>query len=327
MRNIFYIFVVLIIVVLGFITRYIAREKKHQTDIPRVGHLYLSNVDKKTFDGFKDGMAQYGFMEGKTIHYISNDSVGDIEKLQARADALVKSGVDLIFVSSTPATMAIREATRNSGIPVLFCPVNDPVGSGIVKDISHPGENITGIRLAVGDQKRFQLLKEIVPGVEKVFFPYTAHDKSALKTLLQIEQIADKIGINIVKAPVIKKEDVDAMMKTIPPDVDAIFLPRDSIMESRIDTFVQISFARKLPISAPSSLQADAGALYSYGHSHYQLGIQAARLGSQILGGTDPGNLPVETAKYFFDINLKTAELIGLTITDEVLRQADRIIR
>jgi len=163
--------------------------------------------------------------------------------------------------------------------------------------------------------------------VEQVFFPYTAHDKSALKTLLQIEKIADTIGIRIVKAPVVEKEDVDAMMQAIPPDIDAIFIPRDSMMESRIDTFVQISLERKLPISAPSSLQADAGALYSYGHNHYQLGIQAARLASQIFGGADPGNLPVETAKYFFDINLKSAELIGLKINDEVLRQANRIIR
>ncbi|MDH3348803.1 MAG: ABC transporter substrate-binding protein [Desulfobulbaceae bacterium] len=327
MRNFIKFLAVTIALVAGLIITYIVKDELSQTVVPTVGHLYLSEVDRTTFDGFKDGMIDFGYKDGETVNYISGKSIVDIAKLRSAADLLVTEGVDLIFVSSTPATLAVRDATYNYKIPVVFCPVNDPVASGIVKDISQPGGNITGIRLAIGDQRRFQLLKEIDPNVAKVFFPYTSHDKSALKTLQQIEKVAGRIGVTIVRAPTEGKEAVAEMLRNIPEDINAIFIPRDSTMESYVASFVNISYKRKIAISAPSSLQADAGALFSYGHNHYQLGVQASRLASQILRGSEPGVLPIETAKYYLDINLKSAKLIELDISEDLLRQADRIIR
>jgi putative ABC transport system substrate-binding protein len=121
--------------------------------------------------------------------------------------------------------------------------------------------------------------------------------------------------------------EIRAALANLPATVEAIFLPRDSTVEAQIAQFTAIARQRGLPIAAPSLSQVQAGALFSYGFIHHEIGRQAARLAAEILGGTPPGELPVEMAESYLAINLRTARAIGLEIPDAILLQAERIIR
>ena len=294
---------------------------------PVIGVISLTPVDSRTQAGFKSAMAELGYVEGRDVVYRVSPPAGHIDRLDAIIGEQLAAGVDLIFVSSTPGTLAVKRATAGSNLPVVFAPVNDPVGSGIVPSLKRPSGNITGIRLPRGDNLRLQWLAQLSPQVKRVFLPYNAADKSALESLRQVEQGAETLGLDLIAHPITNIEEVDAAAANIPAEADAVFLPRDSTVESRVERFVEATLARRLPLCAPSLLQVEAGALLSYGFNHFQIGRQAARLVQQILAGTPPADLPVETAESYLALNLKSAEAIGMELPEAVLRQAAELVR
>jgi putative ABC transport system substrate-binding protein len=273
-------------------------------------------------------MAALGYREGGEVGYFSSGPVGSVERLDEVIRAHLQGNPDLIFVSSTPATQAVKRLTEGRRAPpVVFAPVNDPLASGIVPDLRHPGGHITGIRLPTGDDLRLQWLKRLAPGVKHVYLPYTADDKSALSSLEIASVAAERLGITLLPQPVTGDADIVKVIEAMPQNADAIFLPRDSRIEAGIADFVALAERRKLPIAAPSLTQTRAGALFSYGFVHRDIGRQAAQLADQILKGAAAGDLPVEMAENRLAINLSTAQRIGLAIPDELLLQAEYVIR
>jgi putative ABC transport system substrate-binding protein len=300
-----------------------------QAAAPRlIALVQLTVVDDNTIAGFKEAMAARGYREGGEVNYISSGPVGSVERLDDVIRAHLQAAPDLIFVSSTPATQAVKRLTEARRYPpVVFAPVNDPLAAGIVADLRHPGGHITGIRLPTGDDLRLQWLLRLAPGVKRVFLPYTADDKSALSSLEQASLAAEKLGITLLPQAMAGEADIAAVVEAVPPQADAIFLPRDSRIEAGIADFVALAARRKLPISAPSLTQTEAGALFSYGFVHRDIGRQAAQLADQILKGAPAGDLPVEMAESRLAINLATAARIGIAIPDDILLQAEHIIR
>lgn len=296
---------------------------------PRViAMVQLTEVDRKTVAGFQEGMAKLGYQEGKNVIYLSAPPAGSVDKLEGITRAHLAKNPDLFFVSSTPATQAVKRLTESSRKPpVVFAPVNDPLGAGIVADLKYPGGHITGIRLPLGDDLRLQWLVRIAPQVRRVFLPYSADDKSALTSVQQATEAAAKLGLELVKYPIPAGRTVSSAIAAIPADVGAIFLPRDSRVEAAITEFIAVAEARRLPIVAPSLNQVEAGALFSYGFSHRDIGRQAARLADQILKGVAAGDLPVEMAENSLSINLATARKLGMHIPDDILLQAEHVIR
>lgn len=293
----------------------------------RIGVLQLTDVDTATFDGFRAGMAELGYPEGTRITYLYQGPAMHAERLVPMIDTLLKASVDLIYVASTPATQAVQRATAGTGVPVVFAPVNDPVKAGIVTSLKMPGGNLTGIRLPVGDALRLAKLTRLVPRIRVIWLPYSANDASAKESLAQASEAAALLKVELRPYPLHEPGEIDAALASIPADVDAIYLPRDSTIESRIKDFVAVAHQRRLPLCAPSLTQVQAGALISYGFVHREIGRQAARLADRILRGIPPGELPVETAQNYFSINLRSAQDIGVEIPPEILRQADILVR
>lgn len=292
-----------------------------------VSVVQLTPVDRTTLLGFKEGMAKLGYREGKDIVYLDEGPAGTIDRLEPLIRRHLAAKPRLFFVSSTPATQAVKKLLGNSAIPVVFAPVNDPVGAGIVASLKAPGGKLTGIRLPAGDDVRLEWLKKIAPAVKRVYLPYNPGDRSALASLELTRQAAATLGIELISEEIHSAEAVRPALAVLPANVDAIFLPRDSTIEARIGDFTAAALQRRLPLCAPSQLQVEKGALFSYGFVHRQIGNQAAHLADQILRGASPADLPVETAESQLAINQSTAHAIGLPISGEILRQAEQVIR
>ena len=318
------LFITLLVVVM---LQLFGTPKPNSVEPVRVGVIALTDVDRETLAGFKAGMSDYGYVEDENIVYLSEGPAGTIDRLEPMINRILAQGVDMIYVSSTPATLKVKALTAKQPIPVVFSPVNDPVGAGIVPSLKQPGGMITGIKLPVGDTLRLRWLQDLAPQVKRIYFPYNPQDKSALETLRQIEQAAPKLGMTLVKVEMASPAAIMAGIAEAPQGIDAIFLPRDSSIESKISEFVELSYQRKIPLSAPSLTQVRQGALYTYGFVHYEFGKQSARLVNQIITGVSPADLPVELAENYLAINLMAVEKIGLSLDAEVLRRADIIIR
>lgn len=292
-----------------------------------IGVVQLTSVDAATFSGLAEGLAERDYRVGRNVVFLNEGPAGGIGNLAPMIARHLAHKVDMIFVSSTPATQAVMQATRGTGIPVVFAPVNDPVGSGIVRNIQKPGGNLTGIRLPAGDDLRMQWLLRLAPRVKHVLVPYTPGDKSALASLQQARQAAQNLGLTLIERAVGDPEALRQLLQALPEEAEAIFLPRDSSVEAHIREIVAAAERRRLPLCAPSLSQVEAGALLSYGFVHHDIGRQAAGLVDQVLRGIPPADLPVETAESHLAVNLRAARAIGLSIPDEILLQAEKVIR
>lgn len=292
-----------------------------------IGIINLTPALDSVIEGFKSQMAELGYVEGENLTYIYDGPPDSIGGLDGIAQSLVEANVDLIFCVSTPATQAVQRATVDNPIPCVFAPLQDPVGAGIVSSLTHPGGNMTGVTGGMAEAKRMELLARIVPELNRVYVPYNIDDPAVNAALAAVSEVADNLGIELVLQPARNAEEVMAALENIPDDVDAIFHLPDSILGQFSDELNAAGIEHKLPLSVPMRDGAYNGALMSYGIGSVEVGKQAARLADQILQGADPADLPVEVGEFFLTINLKTAEEIGLEISEDMLRQANTIIR
>lgn len=298
-----------------------------ETEVSTVGIVNIAAILDPVVDGLKVGMSEFEYVEGTNINYIYNGPVSR-DDLNKEIQSLIDQDVDIIVSLTTPATIAAKEMTQENQVPVVFVPVNDPVGTGIVSDLTNPGGNITGIISGASETRRLEWLLTIAPDSKRIYYPYNPDDPSPVGTLETLStDVAPQLGVELVPFEVSTVELLQDAIHNIPDDVDAIYLPSDSRVGSALSDWVAVAEERKLPMSASSQAHVDAGVLCSYSYSPYEAGRQAARLVDQILHGVDAGTLPVETAEPLFSINLVAANAIELEIPDDVLGQANIIVR
>jgi putative tryptophan/tyrosine transport system substrate-binding protein len=298
-----------------------------KTSTYTIGVINLSPNQEDTIKGFKQGMTELGYVEGKNVAYIYNGPVS-ADKLDAVAQGLVKANVNLILAITTPATKAAQKATSGTDIAVVFIPVTDPVGAGIVASLTKPGGNTTGVTYTTQEGKRLEWLLQVAPTIKHIYIVYNPEDQSPVLALKTVSETAGQFGVQLDTHEARTTEEAMVAFKNIPREADAIFLLPDSVINAGVVDIYKMATELKLPTSGPNVRTVNGGALTAYG---VDLAVaarkQAARLASQIFQGAKPADLPVETAQFFSAINLKTAQAIGLDIPDAILSQANIIIR
>ncbi|HLE12408.1 MAG: hypothetical protein A2504_01360 [Bdellovibrionales bacterium RIFOXYD12_FULL_39_22] len=299
----------------------------NEINIKKVGILLYTKNSLPNFEGLKAGLQERNYVEGKNIHYLFNGTIDSIDELDSAVEKLLAQKPDLIYSAPTPPLLALQKATIKNKIPILFGPVNDPVGAGLITNQKHPGGNISGVMLTESEGKRLQLILDFSPKNKNVLLPYNPDDKSATISLKNTKAAAKILGIEIKEQAVRNVEEINKMLSNLPGDISAIYLPRDGMIMAQIDDFVTAAIKHKLILSSTRTDLVIRGALYSYGFDGFEVGKQVARLVDLVLKGRNIGDIPVETAEDYMAINLKTANAIGITIPSHILRRADKVIR
>lgn len=308
-----------------------------------IGVLSHASVTDASLRGFQDEMIRNGWREGETLFYRYAGPRADEASLQEEAERLVASKVDLLLALSTRATLAAIKAAEKRKIPVLFAPVRDPVSAGLARSLRFPGGIATGVTFSNQEARRLEWLVRLVPGVKTVLFPYIAADPSPRSSLPDLQKAAELLEITLRPVPVasfpalmrlLEEEPAQTSHAQAPHDgsgpggghildgVEAVFVPADAVIASSIPELAAFAIRRRLPLCVPHRSGVVAGAVMSYGFDLAELGKQAARQADMILAGIAPGTIPIETAEFSLALNLKTAQAIGLTIPDAILRQA-----
>lgn len=288
----------------------------------RIGVINYSQAAEPALEGLRAGLAELGYAEGTRATYIYAGTIRDRTRLAAEARRLNDAKVDLIFAMSTPATLAAKNATRTSGIPVIFGPVSSPVQAGIVDHLSQPGGNVTGVTFGPQEPRRLEMLLKLVPTAKKIYIPFNPDDESPRLGIERIRSPAAKLGISMHLAEVRSEAELIAALNAIPSDVDAIFMPTDSMLVALTPIVADFCIERGLPLTTPHRQGVSDGALYSYGFSIPDVGHQAARMVAQVFSGVAPRDLPVELTEFVLAVNLKTARHLKLTLPESLLRHA-----
>jgi putative ABC transport system substrate-binding protein len=206
---------------------------------------------------------------------------------------MIDQQVDLIFTAGTPTGVAAYKVTKDTGIPVIFGVIADPVVAGVMTNLSVPGGNMTGVMLSQNQTRRLEILLDIAPEVKRILFPYNPEDAAPVSAMLQLTPVAREMGIKVVEYHAISDEEVDGLFNDF-PDVDAVFMLPDSTVNPRIAELIQITNEKGIPVSGPSTAQVEDGALICYGIVHSRVGEHAAKIANRVLIGGNPAEMPVE---------------------------------
>ena len=286
--------------------------------LPSEMYLPLSAV------GLKEGMQELGYREGKNIEYFIYNAKGNTTKLKALAREIVNSKPDVICPSINNATEAVKET--GTGLPVVFLESMYPVEFGLVKNLTEPGVNYTGVTNMTGPMsgKRLELLVKMVPGIKRVALIYSPDNTVSRLSMETTKEAAAKLGLQLDIYPVYKLEDVDkAIVRVEASPVDAFVLNPDFMVFSRLPKIVAMAKRKKIPTMGIDHTQAEQGILASYGGGLKEIARQAAGQVDRIIKGDSPAIIPIEPPRrYLLYINMKTAKEIGVAIPEEILYQA-----
>jgi putative ABC transport system substrate-binding protein len=279
-----------------------------------------------TVEGLKAGLKELGFEDGRDVTFDIRFTEGKLNTMPAAAEALVKAGVDLIFTSQEAATHAAKEATES--VPIVFTLVGDPVGAGIVGKLAQPGGNVTGVSSLQTElvAKRLEVLKTLTPAVRRVWLIYYQVDLGTTPMIGKALEAAQRMKLDLSPKGVLDASDFKRVLGEVRRG-DAVLAPEGSNPELTI-AIIERSLAVRVPAVFGTALWIGYGGLISYGPDYYAQGVQAAGLVAKILRGARPQDLPVEGAeKIDLAVNLKTADLLGLTVPRKILLRADAFRR
>ena len=293
----------------------------------RIGVLNEAwSADHPTVEGLKAGLKDLGLEEGRDVRFEIRFTQGKPEALSTAATALVTSDVDLIVAVGQAAALAASRATHR--IPIVFTSVGDAVAAGILADRTRPGGNVTGISSLQSElaAKRLQVLHSLAPEVRRVFVVHERSDPVGASIVRNAVDAAPALGLDVVVRDVDDDRDLVEILAQIGPG-DALFAADDSRLRIPV-AVLERSLASRTPAIFGTALWVGHGGLISYGPDAYAEGVQAASLAARILGGTKPGDLPVEGAERIdLAVNLKTAERLGLVVPRRILLRADAFRR
>jgi putative ABC transport system substrate-binding protein len=313
-----------VVLAISFLLVPLAAEAQPLETIPRIGLL----GDATSWESFRLGLRDLGYVESKSIALEERSSQGRNERFPDLATDLVHLKVKVIVTWGTPATLAVKQATKS--IPIVMASVGDPVRSGLVPSLAHPGGNVTGVT-ALGPgvaAKRLQLLKEAVPNVSRIAFLWNPANPDQRASFSEVQAGARAMGVTLQSVEARNLDELEQVLGAMKHDrPSALLMTADNLHHRHIGRIVAFASETRLPAMYQLREAVDRGGLMSYGASLPDLGRRAAAYVDKILKGAKPADLPVEQpTKFELVINMKTAKTLGLTIPPSVLARADQVI-
>ena len=282
---------------------------------------------KFQWDAFMQRMRELGYVEGKNVQYVIRAPSMEGAPYDALAADLVRQQVDVIVGTTAVAVAAAQKATNS--IPIVMCPVSDPVALGFVTSLRQPGGNITGINIQIEESmgKRMQLLREMVPKAARIAFIWSA----SLGGKLQLDAAviaARQLGVQLLDFQVGTAEALPAALEAaVKGRTGAVMVAQTAFNFGLRAQMTALALKHRLPSMFALPANADAGGLMSYGPNDKEYYRQAAVFVDKIFKGRTPAELPVEQPlKWELVINMKTAKALGITVPPVVLLQAERVI-
>jgi ABC-type uncharacterized transport system substrate-binding protein len=277
---------------------------------------------------FAQGLQELGWIVGRNVRIDSRWGAADVDRFRSYAAELVALTPDVILVSGTPSVVALLQATRT--VPIVFANVIDPVGSGFVESLAHPGGNATGFSMfEYGiSGKWLELVKEIAPRVTRVAVLRDPALASGGGQLGALQAVASSFGVELSPVGVRDAGEIERAVTTFARSSNGgLIVTGSTLAVAHRNLIVTLAARHQLPAIYAQRYIVIGGGLISYGPDSIDPFRRAAAYVDRILKGEKPADLPVQApTKYELAINLKTAKTLGLTVPPALLARADEVI-
>ena len=311
-----------------------AAARAQQPDHMRRLGVLISGVTEADVEGqarvavLRLSLLEHGWVEGRNLEIDYRWGGADPSQMRAYAAELTALNPDVIFAAPSSALAQVQRVTRT--IPIVFAQVSDPVGSGFVDSLAHPGGNITGFALfefAIG-AKWLELLRQLAPSVTHATVIYDPATPSASGFLPLIEAAGRRLGVDVSVHSVRDTGEIEGVINALAAKPNGgLIAIASSLLTAKRDLIISLVNRSRLPAIFSFRYYAEAGGLASYGVDNHDLFRRAASYVDRILRGEKPSDLPVQVStKFELVINAKTAKALGLTVPSALLAVADEVI-
>jgi len=298
--------------------------------IPTIGvlwHAGSADQEEPYFGALRRGLEELGYVDGRSVHMLHRFPNEKDELFRSMAAELVASNPD-VLVGAAGGASFLKAAT--STIPIVFMLVVDALEIKLVDSLSRPGGNLTGPSLSTFAlvQKRFQLLRDIIPNISKVGLLISANEPGTPFAEKVVRDITRSMGLVLGLYEVRRPEDLEPLFREmVGAQIEGLVLSGSGLLYQQREVIFRLAIANRLPTVSWSKETLVSGALISYGADLVELVRHAAPYIDKILRGAKPSELPVEEpTSYNYGVNLKTAKLIGIDLPQSVYARADELI-
>jgi len=305
--------------------------RAQQAAMPVIGFLQAISRDATAhmLAAFQNGLREVGYVEGQNVEIVYRYADGQYDRLPGLAVELVRSQVAVIAATGgDAAVLAARAATAT--IPIVFTIGSDPVAFGYVASLNRPGGNVTGVVLLTSNlgAKRIGLLRQLIPKVDAVGVLVNPTYPVSAAQLKEVQEAAASINVRLIVANASADRDFEsAFALLVQQGAGALLVAADPFFYSRRDQIVGLAARYAIPAIYEWREYAFAGGLMSYGTSVTDAYRLAGVYTGRVLKGEKPAELPVmQTTKFDFVINLKTAKALGLDVPIGMSAGADEVI-
>jgi putative tryptophan/tyrosine transport system substrate-binding protein len=299
--------------------------------VPVIGYLEAGTLEttRENVTAIHRGLSEIGYVEGRNLSVEYRWAEDHLDRLPALADDLVRRQVAVIVVTTTPAVLAAKSATKS--IPIVFSMGADPVEAGLVASLNRPGGNITGIYNlnTTVEAKRIELLHELVPAATLIAFLVNPTNTVIAETQTRELQVAARLlNVRLLILDASDASALEAAFATLVRErAGGLVVGTDALFSNRLDQLAALAVRYAVPTIYARREAVAAGGLVSYGTDYLnglrQVGVYTGR----VLKGERPADLPVQqVVKIDLVINMKTAGALGLTVPQSILLRADEVI-
>jgi putative tryptophan/tyrosine transport system substrate-binding protein len=297
--------------------------------VAKIGFLGLAPASSwlGEVDALRTGLRELGYFEGKNI-VLDFRWAASVDDLPALADELVRMKVDILFAPASTQVEPARRATQT--IPIVFAQHADPVGTGHVESLAHPGGNITGVSgvLTEISAKGLEILKQAIPGATRLGVLWNPTTPSHFKVVELVAATGKMLGVQLLMTPIRTEDDFEQAFANMKSAMaDGFLVPPSPLTNSQPGPLAELGLRYRLPGMFGNKTNVAAGGLMSYGADFNYMYRHAAIYIDKILRGEKPSDLPVEQAsKYNLVLNLKTAKALAIDLPPTLLARADEVI-
>lgn len=299
----------------SLLTLHHLKSSKHQKIKIGVSQYITHKSLDATRKGFVEELAKQGYVDGEEIEIDYQNAQGEQRNLKNISNQLSQKS-DLVFAIATPSAQSI--ANTNKRTPVVFSAVTDPLAAKLVKNLDHPGGNVTGTSDQSSDAITTQvdLIQKVLPTAKTIGILYTQSEPNSVVQKDEAKKVLEAKGYRVVEKTILDSNNVKAAADSLMSEVDLVFIPTDNIISSTMETIKQVSLKHKVPVIGGSIEMAQVGGIYTYGTDYTELGRQSARMAIRILKGEKAADLAVEAPKNLeLYVNKEMAKKLGIDLS------------
>lgn len=280
-------------------------------------------------DGFIAALEEAGFKEGEDVIYDLQNAQGDFTNAISIAQKFKDDKVDLIVAIATPTAQAALQV--NQEIPIVINAVTDPVAASLAKSWESSGNNLTGMSDAAPNKQQVELIPLFLPEAKNVGTIYNAGEANSVVQIEVTKEVCKELGLNLIEVTVSNSSEVLMAAQSLAGRVEAIYIVTDNTVVSALESVIKVCNQEKIVLILADPSTVDKGALASYGIDYFSLGKKSGEIAVKIIKGAKPSDIPIQTITdpkdLQFVVNLDTAKTIGISVSEEILKTADKIIK